>query len=244
MGAALTRPAMKPTLVLLHGLLNDERVWEPVASRLRAHADIVIPNLRRQDSMAQMSHDAWAELADLPDPTPLVLAGFSMGGYVALQMLADAPRHVDALALVDSSCRPEPAQNIPVREALMAGLQRDFGAETLALLRRGVHADNLSNISLMWQAQRIMHGVGATAAVRQLQAIVGRADHRELLATLQLPVLVLCGRADQITPLALSREAAALFNNARLHVVENAGHWAPLEQPEVVAEQIGRLLVR
>ncbi len=63
----------KPTLVLLHGLLNDERVWEPVAARLRARADIVVPDLRRQDSMAQMSRDAWAELA-----------GFSMSGYAAL----------------------------------------------------------------------------------------------------------------------------------------------------------------
>lgn len=105
---------MKPTLVLLHGLLNDEHVWAPVASRLRARADIVIPNLRRQDSMAQMSHDAWAELADLPSDTPLVLAGFSMGGYVAQQMLADAPRRVAALALVDTSTRPEPAENCAV----------------------------------------------------------------------------------------------------------------------------------
>jgi pimeloyl-ACP methyl ester carboxylesterase len=83
---------MKPTLVLLHGLLNDERVLEPMASPLRARADIRIPNLRRQDCIAQMSRDAWAEVADVPADTPLVLAGFSMGGYVAQQMLADAPR--------------------------------------------------------------------------------------------------------------------------------------------------------
>ncbi len=71
---------MKPTLVLLHGLLNDERVWAPVAARLLARADIVIPNLRCQDSMAQMSRDAWAELADVRADVPRVLVGFSMGG--------------------------------------------------------------------------------------------------------------------------------------------------------------------
>jgi len=235
---------MTPTLVLLHGLLNDERVWEPVASRLRRRADIRIPNLRRQDSMTQMSLDAWADVADVPADTPLVLAGFSMGGYVALQMLADAPRRVAALALVDTSCRPEPAENLPVRQATMAGLQRDFDAETLAILRRGVHADNLSNVTLMLTGQRIMREVGADAAVRQIQAIIGRADHREMLAQLDLPVLVLCGRVDQVTPLALSREAAALIPGAQLHIVEDAGHWTPLEQPEVVAEQLGRLLDR
>jgi pimeloyl-ACP methyl ester carboxylesterase len=235
---------MKPTLVLLHGLLNDERVWAPVASRLRGRADIVIPNLRRQDSIAQMSHDAWADLAAVPADVPLVLAGFSMGGYVAQQMLADAPRRVAGLALIDTSTRPEPAENIPVREALIAGLQRDFGAETLTLLRRGVHADRLADVMLMLGCQHIMRDVGADAAVRQVRAIIGRADHRTLLAQLDLPVLVLCGRVDQITPLALSREAAALIPGARLHILEDVGHWAPLERPDEVADQLARLLDR
>jgi pimeloyl-ACP methyl ester carboxylesterase len=233
---------MKPTLLLLHGLLNDERVWEPVASRLRRRADILVPNLRRQDSIAQMSRDAWADVAGLPHDTPLVLAGFSMGGYVAQQMLADAPRRVAALALVDTSCRPEPPENVPVREATMAALQRDIGAETLAILRRGVHADQLSNAPLMALGQRIMREVGAAAAIRQIQAIIGRADHRAMLARLDMPTLVLCGRTDQVTPLALSREAAALIPGARLHIVEDAGHWAPMEQPQAVAAELGRLL--
>lgn len=235
---------MKPTLVLLHGLLNDERVWAPVAARLRSRADILIPNLRRQDSMAQMSREAWAELADVPADAPVVLAGFSMGGYVAQQMLADAPRRVAALALVDTSTRPEPAENIPVREALIAGLRSDFGATALSLLRRGVHADRLSDVMLMLGCQHIMRDVGADAAVDQLRAIIGRADHRALLAQLHLPTLVLCGRVDQITPLALSREAAALIPGARLHILEDVGHWAPLERPEEVAAQLGRLLDR
>lgn len=71
----------KPVLLLLHGLLNDERVWEPVASRLRSRADIRIPNLRTQDSMVQMARDAWAAMAEVPASTPVALAGFSMGGY-------------------------------------------------------------------------------------------------------------------------------------------------------------------
>jgi pimeloyl-ACP methyl ester carboxylesterase len=235
---------MKPTLLLLHGLLNDERVWEPVASRLRQRADILVPNLRRQDSIAQMSRDAWAAVADVPADTPLVLAGFSMGGYVAQQMLADALRRVAALALVDTSCRPEPPENIPVREATMAALQRDIGAETLAILRRGVHADHLSDAPLMALGQRIMREVGAAAAIRQIQAIIGRADHRALLAQLEIPTLVLCGRTDQVTPLALSQEAAALIPGAKLVTLENAGHWTPLEQPDAVADELRVLLER
>jgi len=96
----------------------------------------------------------------------------------------------------------------------------------------------------MLTGQRIMRDVGVDAALRQIRAIIGRADHREMLARLELPTLVLCGRVDQVTPLALSREAAALIPGARLHIIEGAGHWTPLEQPDIVAEQLGLLLDR
>lgn len=233
---------MNPTLVLLHGLLNDERVWEPVASRLRPRADIRIPNLRRQDSTAQMARDAWAEVDAAATGAPIVLAGFSMGGYVAIEMLAQAPRRVAALALVDTAVRPEPADNLPVREATIAALQRDARSEIEAILRRGVHPANHGNEPLMALGRSIMLGVGADAAVRQLRAIIGRTDHRALLATLRMPVRVVCGSDDQVTPLALSREAVALMAGAELAVIEGAGHWTPLEQPDAVALQLGRLL--
>ncbi|MBX3645798.1 MAG: alpha/beta fold hydrolase [Rubrivivax sp.] len=231
-----------PVLLLLHGLLNDERVWEPVAAQLRGDADIRIPNLRRQHSIARMARDAWAAVADVPPEVPVVLAGFSMGGYVAIQMLAEPARRAAALALVDTSTRPEAAENLPVREATMVGLQRDLQAETLAILRRGLHPAHLDDAGLVATALRIMRDVGADAATGQLRAIIGRADHRALLARLDLPTLVLCGRSDQVTPLALSQEAAALIPGARLEVVDEAGHWTPLEQPQIVADALRRLL--
>jgi pimeloyl-ACP methyl ester carboxylesterase len=212
--------------------------WRLVCAR----ADIRVPNLRLQDSTAQMARDAWAAVAEVRAEVPVVLAGFSMGGYVAIQMLADAPRRVAALALVDTSTRPEPAENIPVREATIAGLQRDVVGEVEAILRRGVHAHTLPNAALMNLGRQIMLDVGAAAAVRQLRAIIGRADCRALLSRLDLPTLVLCGREDQVTPLALSQEAAALIPGARLAVIEAAGHWAPLERPDEVSEELGRLL--
>jgi pimeloyl-ACP methyl ester carboxylesterase len=215
-----------------------------VASRLRDAAQLRIPNLRRQDNMAQMSADAWAALADVDAGTPLVLAGFSMGGYVAIRMLADAPRHVQALALVDTACRPETAENVANREKTIADLQRDFDATALAILKLGAHADNQSNQALLDAGLQIMHSVGAAAAVRQVRAIIGRADHRDLLGRLDMPALVLCGRDDQVTPLALSREAAALIPRAELVIVEQAGHWAPMEQPDAVAAAVRALLAR
>lgn len=236
--------ALKPTLILLHGLLNDERVLEPVASRLRHRADAYLPNLRLQDNMAQMARDAWASVAAVPQHVPVAIAGFSMGGYVALQMLADAPRPVAALALLDTAVRPEPPANVAKREACIASLQRDLAAEVDAILRRSVHPDNAGSAALLETARQLMLDVGAPAAIRQLRAIIDRADHRAMLATLQLPTLVLCGRNDQITPLALSQASAALIPGATLAIVERAGHLSPMEQPDAVAAHLGALLDR
>jgi pimeloyl-ACP methyl ester carboxylesterase len=191
-----------------------------------------------------MSRDAWATLADVPDDAALVLVGFSMGGYVAIQMLADASRPVQALALIDTACRPEPADNVANREMTMAALQSDFEGTALGILRLGLHPDHLSNQALVDEGLRIMRAVGAAAGVRQLRAIVERADHRALLQRLDVPALVLCGRDDQVTPLQLSRDCAALMPDAELVIVENAGHWTPLEQPDAVAAALRALLAR
>ena len=98
---------MKPTLLLLAGMLNDERVWQPVAQRLRAVCEVRIAHFPTQESMTEMAQDAWQLVADLPSDQPLALAGFSMGGYVLQQMLAEPQRAVQAVALIDSSIRPE-----------------------------------------------------------------------------------------------------------------------------------------
>ena len=132
--------------------------------------------------MAQMSRDAWAALADVPDDAALVLAGFSMGGYVAIQMLADAPRRVQALALVDTACRPEPADNVASREKTMAALQADFEGAALDLLRCGLHPDHLSNQALLDEGRASCARSAQQPGCDQLRAIVERADHRALLA--------------------------------------------------------------
>jgi pimeloyl-ACP methyl ester carboxylesterase len=182
---------MKPVLLMIPGLLNDERVWADVAARLRDVAEVRIARVSGAASIDEMAADAWALVGDVPAATPVVPCGFSMGGYIAIAMLARPARRAAAVALIDTSSRPEAPENVPMREKLMAALERDFPKTVESLVALNFHPDNLKNTALLDEFRRMAARVGAATAVRQLRAIVGRADHRDVLATLDLPALVL-----------------------------------------------------
>lgn len=228
----MTAASMKPVLLLVPGMLNDERVWAGVAQALADVAQVRVARVTTQATIPAMAQDAWALLADLPPETPVVLVGFSMGGYVAIEMLARPQRRLRAAALVATSARPESPQGQAMREKSIAALQGDFARTVQGIAQWGSHEPTSA---LLQALTAMMLDVGAETAVRQTRAIMARGDHREALARLDLPVHVLCGAADRITPPALSQELAALIPLARFHEIEKAGHMLPLEQPQPVA---------
>ncbi|MCJ0764787.1 alpha/beta fold hydrolase [Variovorax terrae] len=233
---------MKPVLLLIPGMLNTAEVWAGVAEHLGDAAELRIATVQTQDSIAQMARDAWALLADVPAGVPLVLCGFSMGGYVALEMMASPDRPVSALALLDTSARPESAEGAAMREKTIAAIGRDFSKVVDGVAQFATHAASREDAALMARLREVMLGIGSEAAIRQNRAILGRADHRARLAQLNVPTLVMCGRDDKVTPPALSQELAALIPGARLEWIENAGHMAPMEQPARVAALLATLL--
>ncbi len=235
---------MKPALVLLHGMLNHPGVWQDVHAALGNDASVHLPRLTEQTSIAQMAADAWQTLAQLPPATPVVLAGHSMGGYVAIEMLARARRPVAALALVSTNTAPEPAENHTARERLMAALEQRFELTLDGFIPLNLCPHSAGNAAITQAMHRMMTEVGPQAAVRQIRALMARADHRALLAGLTLPVLVACGRQDQVLPLALSQASAALIPGAVLAVHEDSGHMLPLERPAELAAQLQHLLQR
>lgn len=219
---------MKPVLLLLPGMLNDERVWADVVPALRDVAEVRVADVRTPPSIAAMRQQAWSSLADVPADTPLCIAGFSMGGYVAIDMLAHAPRKVQGLVLVSTSARPESEQARAQREKTMAAMQADFPKLVEGLIGWNTHAPTPA---LRETLRQMMLAQGAETAVRQMRAIMGRADHRAVLAALDMPVRVLCGQHDRVIPPELAQELAQLVPGARLSLVEAAGHMLPLEQP-------------
>ena len=232
---------MKPLLLLIPGMFNTTAIWEPVAAQLRGHADIRIADLLTQHTLPAMAADAWALVADRSPGTPLVVCGFSMGGYVAIELLASHGSGIDGVALVDTSARIETPDSLVVREKTIGALERNFARTVEGIIPFSLHVAH-HNGPLAEAMRTMMHGVGAPAAIRQTRAIMGRVDHRATLARLRIPALVVCGREDKVTPPALSEDLATLIRCARLEWLSDAGHQTPMEQPAALAALLLPLL--
>jgi pimeloyl-ACP methyl ester carboxylesterase len=232
---------MRPVLLLVPGMLNDASVWDAVREPLETLATVRI-SLPVQASIPEMAAAAWATVADLPDGAPVVLAGFSLGGYVAIEMLARPQRALHGAALLSTSPRPETPDGLAVRERTIAAMAQRFDSLIDGIVAFGTHEPDAARSA---QLARMMRGIGADTAIRQNRAIAARSDHRAALATLRLPqpLAVLCGAHDRITPPELSRETAALVPGAVLSIVDGAGHMLPVERPDAVAAALRPLLV-
>ena len=230
---------MMPVCLLVPGMLNDERVWRDVAAGLQGHAQVRIAQVQTQSTIADMARDAWALLDDLPPDAPVYLAGFSMGGYVAMQMLAQAARPLRGLALLDTAGGVETPESQAQREKTIRALETDFAKTLPGLLKWNTHAPSAELLARLGQ---MMQDVGAATAVRQMRAISARSDHRAVLERLRLPVQLLCGEHDRVTPPARSQELAQWIPGARLRLVPGAGHMLPLEQPQAVVDALLALM--
>jgi len=219
----------RPALVLLHGLLCDAALWRHQAEHLADVAEIIIPDLTVQDSMAAM-----AEAALAMAPERFALAGLSMGGYVAQEIMHRAPGRVERLALLDTSARDDTEEQAARRRGLMELAQKGrFKGVTSRLLKLYLHPDCLHG-PLGEEVTAMTQRVGRDAFLRQQTAIRGRPDSRPGLAAIRCPTLVICGRQDALTPLEWSEEIAALVPGARLVVIEDCGHLSTMERPQAV----------
>ena len=199
----------------------------------------VIPDLGGDDSIAGMALRALAAA-----PPRFALAGLSMGGYVALEIMRRAPGRVMRLALLGTSARTDtPEQAERRREAIRLAEGGDFGSVAHRMLPNLVHADRLSDEGLASAIRAMAARLGKDGFLRKQRAIMGRVDSRPHLPRIACPTLVLCGREDASTPLPLSEEMAALVPGARLAVVESCGHMSAMERPAEVSAALRRWLV-
>ena len=218
----------KIKLVLVPGLLCDALLWRAQLEQLADIAEMRVADHTRSTTMAGVARDV---LADAPYKS-FALAGLSMGGYVALEMMRQAPQRVHRLALLDTSARGETAEQTERRKAFIALAARGkFAGVTEALMPQLIHPSRLGDTALTGAIRQMANNVGKEAFVRQQQAIMSRAESRPLLAAIKCPTLVLCGRQDQLTPLDRHEEMAAGIQGAKLEVLEECGHISTMEKP-------------
>jgi pimeloyl-ACP methyl ester carboxylesterase len=176
---------------------------------------------------------AEATLEEAPDR--FALAGLSMGGYCAFEIMRQAPQRVTRLALLDTSARQDTEEQRSRRRGLIELAQKgEFKGVTPRLLPLFLHQDRLGDEALTSTVRSMAERVGKDAFLRQQTAIMGRPDSRPGLARIACPTVVLTGRQDLLTPPAMSEEIAAGIPGSRLVIVEDCGHLTTIERPDAV----------
>lgn len=228
------------TLVLLPGLLNDAALYEHQRKGLSDLVDrILVPDLTRSDDMATLARQVLDEA-----PDRFALGGLSMGGYVALEMLRQAPGRVERLALMDTSAREDSPEQRRRRTGLIELSEKGrFKGVTPRLLPMLIHESRKADKDLVDTIFSMAARIGRDGFIRQQRAILSRRDSLGLLPTLDVPTLVMVGDSDQLTPPDLSREMSRSIPGAELLIVEACGHLPVLERPEIATAALRRWLV-
>jgi pimeloyl-ACP methyl ester carboxylesterase len=162
-----------------------------------------------------------------------------MGGYVAFEILRQAPERIAKVALLDTSARADAPEQTAMRRAQMTLAAQGRLAEVVEQqFPRLVHRARRADAALREVFNLMAEEVGAAAFIRQQTAILGRSDSRPTLASLRAPALVLVGEDDELTPPERAAEIAAGIPGAHLVTVPQCGHISTLEQPAEVTQAL------
>ena len=215
----------------LPGLLEDADAFRYQIERLGNLAPCGVADLTGADSIAGL---AKAALLQAPEGR-LCLAGHSMGGYVALEMIRQAPDRVERLALLNTHACPDTPEATENRVRLMALAEKDLPEVIRTLMPKLVAPEHLADSDIEAMITEMALGIGKEAFARQERAIIGRIDSRPHLAAIRCRTLVVAARLDALMPVAILEELARGIPGAVLAIVEHSGHMASIEQPEEVA---------
>ena len=234
-----TDDELRPTLVLLPGMLGDDRLFESVMAELGSRLACRPMRIDVDDAVGEMAASVLAAA-----PRRFALAGHSLGGIVALEMARRAPERVSHLAVLNSSPRPPTDAQLAAWSALHDRvIDGEFAAvvEEQATLNLGPAASD-STARRRWidMARR----VGDDGFLRQLRAQAGRHDQRPELAAIEVPVLVVSGGDDAVCPQEIQAELAGAVPGAVHEVIDGAGHMTPLDHPVQLARLIDTWLAR
>lgn len=219
------------SLLLLSGLLCDDTVWSDVAGILSATVDTRIVNFPDFNSITRM-----AEHVLKTAPERFAVAGHSMGGRVALEMARLAPERLQRIALLDTGVHPRRDTEVESRGRLVA-LAREHGMAALAAewLPPMMGASQARIDELMPRLTAMVERATPDSFAAQNAALLERPEAAAILASIDVPLLLVSGRFDKWSPLAQHEEMQRSSRGARLVTIDDAGHMAPIEQPGAVA---------
>ena len=219
-------------VLLIPGLACTAALFAAQIKALKASHQVIIADHTRHDNMEEI---AAGILADAPER--FALAGLSMGGYISLEIMRQAPQRVDRLALLDTSARADTPEKTALRQEALelaaAGKYLAVCHSTLDLsIAKSRHQDSALKQAIIDMAL----DTGVDAWAKQTRAIMGRPDSVGMLGKIKCPTLVVVGDEDQLTPPDLAAEMAEGITGAQLEVITDCGHMSSMERPDVVTK--------
>ncbi|WP_454748013.1 alpha/beta fold hydrolase [Ciceribacter selenitireducens] len=221
------------TLVLIPGLLSDSSVWRPLAEAAKARMRIHDADVTRDASIPAMATRILAEAEG-----DLIAVGHSMGGRVAMEMARQAPQRIRGLVLANTGYQPRRDGEEARRQAMIDLGNRDMEALADQWLPPMLDPGRTKDTELLGPLKAMVLRAGPAVHARQIRALLDRPNAGAYMAGLHCPILLVAARQDGWSPIAQHSEIAEAAPDAELVVVENAGHFAPVERPDDVVAAV------
>ncbi len=225
-------------LVLLPGMMCDSRLFLHQVKALGNNRQITVGNITTEDQISSLAASVLESC-----PPRFMLAGLSMGGIVAMEMIAQAPERIAGLALLDTN----PLAETPERKALRAPqVERARNGALSEIMQNELKpqylADGPQKPEILRLCMKMALNLGSEVFARQSFALRDRPDQCKTLQGVNVPTLILCGREDKLCPVERHEMMQGLIKGAELQVIEKAGHLPTLEQPEATNAALARWL--
>ncbi|WP_229429041.1 alpha/beta fold hydrolase [Massilia sp. ST3] len=218
------------SILLVPGYMADETLWDGVSGRLAPYGPLVHADLRHDSTLEAMARRALAAA-----PPSFILIGFSMGGYVAREIVYQAPERVRALVLIASSTRPD---SLPLRQSkgavARAAPSVSFAGLSRTAIATSLHPEQRGNEALIERVRAMGVRLGGEAFRRQ--SMLERPGDLARLGAIRCPTLVVAAGQDRLRSLEESQELHAGIAGSTLAVIEDSGHMIPIEAPDALAE--------
>lgn len=229
---------MKEPLVLLPGMMCDARLFAPQIAAFSHERPVMTVPLNAHDTVGQLAKDILEHA-----PPKFALAGLSMGGIVAMEVLRQAPERITRLALLDTNPKAESqgvAQNRePQIDKVRAGALRTVMRDEM---KPNYLTDGPRLVQILDLCMAMAETLGPDVFINQSRALQTRPDQQDTLRAVTVPTLILCGEDDALCPVHRHELMHQLISGSILAVIKGAGHLPTLEQPDLTNEALAQWL--